>query len=997
MKKHGLKITTRMILGFSILLLCIFVLGFIALNQSNQLARRAMDLYEHPMAVRQALGELKADILMMHRDMKDLFLVEDEAGLTAILQSSEISRRDALKQFGILDERYLGDHADLDRAADDFARWDAIRQETIRLFRAGNRQEAQRRTRSEGVGGAQVGLLLEHIQRVDDFSFGKAEEFYQDSIALNNELTLQMRLLIAGTLALSFLIVLFLYRRVRKPLSELTAATQDFMKGNRAARCAYDSNDEFGQFSVSFNELAGTIQTELDLGSRSAALAAVMLGSDDARHFCHRLLAALLEHTGSQLGAVYLLNEEKTRFEAFESIGMDTARCGAFSALRFEGEFGPALATGRIQHIVEIPADTHSILKTAGGYIAPRSIVTIPVSVSGETQAVLSLASVDSFSTASLRLLDSILGMLCARMDGILTYRKLEDSSRILGEQNRELESQKNEMSAQTRELTEQNIELEMQKRQLDEANRLKSSFLSTMSHELRTPLNSVIALSGVLGRRLKDQVPAEEYSYLDVIERNGKHLLALINDILDLSRIESGREELENERFDPKVLIRDVVELIGPQAVQKGISLTFEENGSLPEMLSDYDKCRHVLQNIVANAVKFTEEGSVRVSALSEAESVFISVEDTGIGIEEKNLSLIFEEFRQADDSASRKYGGTGLGLAIAKNYAELLGGSITVQSQSGIGSRFTLRLPLFSETGLLREGGGLGGRIDRQAQKPPVAVPLAARGKTILLVEDSEPIIIQMKDMLSAQGYTIVVARDGGEALEKIERQLPDGMILDLMMPRVDGFQVLRAIREEKKSECLPVVILTAKYITKEDLAFLRHNCVHQLIQKGDINKPRLLEAVARMLSPEPARTGETVPGQLLRKVQIKSDGTLPLVLLVEDNADNLLTLKALLSGSYRLAEAVDGVSGLDLARRLKPDLIFLDSTMPGQSGSETLAALRQDSSLCHIPVIVITARAMKGDRELFLAEGFDGYVSKPVDRAVLLKAIADCTGEH
>ncbi|OHD25629.1 MAG: hypothetical protein A2Y38_21850 [Spirochaetes bacterium GWB1_59_5] len=997
MKKSGLRITTRMSLGFAILLLCIVALGSIALEQSDQIARRTQALYEHPLTVRRALGELKADILIMQRDMKDLLLVEEEADIASILQSIEDSRRDALRQFEVLYDRYLGDQAQLGRAADDFARWDAIRQETIRLIGVGKRQEALVRTRTAGTGGDHVRLLLEHLQMVDSFAMNKGDEFYQESVALKNALKLQMSLLIAGTLALSGIIVFLLYRSVRKPLSELIAATRDFMKGNRTARCAYDSNDEFGQFSASFNELAGAIQNELDLGSRAAALAAVMLGSDDARLFCHRLLATLLEHTGSQLGAVYLLNEEKTLFEAFESIGMDTARCGAFSALRFEGEFGPALATGKIQHIVDIPADTRSILKTADGFIAPRSIVTIPVSVGGVPQAVISLASVGGFSAASLRLLDTVLGILCARMDGILTYRKLEEFSRKLGEQNRELESQKSEMSSQTRELTEQNIELEMQKRQLDEANKLKSSFLSTMSHELRTPLNSVIALSGVLSRRLKDIVSAEEYSYLDVIERNGKHLLELINDILDLSRIESGREELEIERFDARVMIREVVELIGPQAIEKGIFLQFEEDESLPEMLSDYDKCRHILQNLVANAVKFTEAGGVKVSALTKAESLYISVEDTGIGIEEKNLSLIFEEFRQADDSASRKYGGTGLGLAIAKNYADILGGSISVQSQSGRGSLFTVRLPLLSENGRLREGQAPGFRIDMNAQSAPVAGPLATKGKTILLVEDSEPIIIQMKDMLSAQGYTIVVARDGGEALEIIERQLPDGMILDLMMPRVDGFQVLKAIREEKKSERLPVVILTAKYVTKEDLAFLRHNCVHQLIQKGDINKPRLLEAVARMLFPEPDRAMGTVPEYRPRKAAPAPEGTLPLVLLVEDNADNLLTLRALLSGLYRLAEAADGAAGIDLARRLRPDLILMDSTMPGLSGAETLAALRQDVSLSGIPVIVITARAMKGDRELFLAEGFDGYVSKPVDRDALLKAMADCTGDR
>jgi len=986
-----------MLSGFALILLSVVVLSMIALRQSSLIAGQADDLYDHPLTVRRALGELKVDILKMHRDMKDLFLVEGEDEISVILQSIEGSRRNALRQFDVLHERFLGDRADVDRAHDDFARWDVIREETVRLLREGDRQAAMARTRSDGPGGAHVALLLEHLQKVDDFSWQRADQFNADSRALNSDLFIQMSLMVTGTMVLSLVIVMVLFRNIRRPLKELNAATQGFLKGDHAIRCTYVASDEFGQLSDSFNEMAGAVQSELDLGARAAALASVMLSADDARHFCRSLLAALFEHTGAQLGAVYLLDDEKTRFDHFESIGMDSSHCGSFSAVQFEGEFGHALATGKIQHITDIPDDTRSVLKTPAGTIFPRSIITVPLAVGGEIQAVVSLASTGVFSGSSLRLLDTIAGILSARMDGILAYNRLEEFSHKLGEQNRELEVQKSELSSQTRELTEQNIELELQKRQLDEANRLKSSFLSTMSHELRTPLNSVIALSGVLSRRLKDTVPAEEYGYLDVIERNGKHLLELINDILDLSRIESGREDLELERFDARALIKEVVELIGPQAEQKAVKLDFAEGEVLPEMLSDHGKCRHILQNIVANAVKFTEQGSVTVSAVTEAGTIHISVEDTGIGIEEKNLSMIFDEFRQADDSASRRYGGTGLGLAIARNYAELLGGGISVRSRIGEGSRFTVSLPLFADSGRLREGVDLSFHEATEAMLAPVIEPHEARRKTILLVEDSQAIVIQLEDMLTAQGYTIMVARDGGEALQKIDRQMPDGMILDLMMPGVDGFQVLKRIREQQKSERLPVVILTAKYLTSDDLAFLKHNGVHQLIQKGDINKTQLLDAVARMLFPQARAMEQKSSVAQPRKAAPAPGIGLPLVLAVEDNVDNLLTLKALLADRYRIAGAEGGLQCIELAHRLKPDFILMDSTMPGMGGSETLARIRDDEALRGIPVIAVTARAMKGDREGFLAEGFDGYVSKPIDRELLLKALADCTGER
>ncbi len=201
-------------------------------------------------------------------------------------------------------------------------------------------------------------------------------------------------------------------------------------------------------------------------------------------------------------------------------------------------------------------------------------------------------------------------------MNGVLDHQQLQELAARLEGQNRELETQKQELAAQADELTEMNTELEMQKRQVDEANRLKSVFLSNMSHELRTPLNSVIALSGVLNRRLAGTLPKEERGYLDVIERNGKHLLALINDILDLSRIEADREELNPARFSVRTLAGEVVAMIEPQAREKSITLTNLVGDDLPLVYSDPDKFQHILQNLVGNAVKFTETGSVEISA---------------------------------------------------------------------------------------------------------------------------------------------------------------------------------------------------------------------------------------------------------------------------------------------------------------------------------------------------------------------------------------------
>ena len=259
-----------------------------------------------------------------------------------------------------------------------------------------------------------------------------------------------------------------------------------------------------------------------------------------------------------------------------------------------------------------------------------------------------------------------------------------------------EIQSSTRKLESQNRELEKQKTELERQKEKITVVSQLKTSFISNMSHELRTPLNSIITLSGVLERRLDSQISEEEQSYLEIIKRNGTHLLGLINDFLDFSRLETGKEETEIDRFDLNAVIDDIVFLQRPQAEQKGIALSFTRENDHVLIESDSGKCQRILHNLIANAIKFTPEGHVEITTSSHPSHIDIHVKDTGIGIAKEKLSYVFEEFRQADSSTSRHYGGTGLGLSIAKRYAELLGGNILVESEPGKGSVFTLRLPL-------------------------------------------------------------------------------------------------------------------------------------------------------------------------------------------------------------------------------------------------------------------------------------------------------------
>lgn len=956
MKLKNLKIGTQLKTGFAVILLFVAIIGMVSHFQTEQIHQQTETMYEHPLQVRRALWEIKGSVLNMRMTIRDFLLTEDEESRQSILNEIAINKLNVITKIETLRQAYLGPKADIDDFSREFTKWVAIRDETIRIATAGRLDEARIRHQPGGIAPTQAKEVLKALEKISFFSLNKANELYKNSNDLKSLLSTQLVFIVGAVLLLSLFLMFVISRNIRKPLEILGEATQRFRKGDLSARSLYESGNEFGVLSSSFNKMAESIQTNAELEQITANIAGLMLSKYDPEEFFKETITSLAGHTNSQIAAVYLLSEDKKSYNHLESIGADNNAKQSFSAVDPEGEFGAAVFSQKIQHIKNIAENTRFVFHTVSGKFIPNEIITIPIIADKETVAIISLASTGKYSSQSIKLIDNIFGTLCARVEGVLIYSKIKKFLKKLEDQNRELE---------------------MQKRQLDEANRLKTIFLSNMSHELRTPLNSVIALSGVLNRRLKDKVAAEEYSYIDVIERNGKQLLMLINDILDLSRIEAGRENIDIREFSPCELLREVVEMIEPQTVHKNISLKTSCDEFIPHMWSDYEKCRHILQNIVANAVKFTDKGGIEVSAVHKDGNIQISVTDTGIGIDRNFIPHIFDEFRQADGSNSRKYGGTGLGMAIAKRYSEMLGGKITVESTLGVGSCFTLTIPVNysnqqktpeNAAGILRTSSPKNGYNHGKS---------TTKNKTILLVEDTEPVIIQMEHMLSSQGYKIMTARNGAQALEQIAVKIPDAMILDLMMPEIDGFEVLKSIRENEATAHLPVIILTAKYISKEELSFLKYNCIHQVIQKGDINKDQLLKAVGQMVFPE-TKEKET-PQQ--ENIPSPASGT-PVVLIVEDNPDNMITIKALLDGKVKILEAETGISGIELTKQHKPDLILMDIALPGMNGIEVLKEIKKDTFLKNIPVIAVTASAMKGDMENLISSGFDSYISKPID---------------
>lgn len=980
MHLRNLSIGTQLVAALVIILALVTLLGTLARRQSYLLWDSTHDLYMHPLAVRQALGRIQFETMHLHRCLKDVFLTDDISEQESLLQDIAKSEAIVRSQFDILKERYLRRPEDVDSARAEFERWVPIRYTTLKLFNEGKRAEAIRRTFRSGIDGAQVEKIYARLDVISAFAHARGHRLYSEAADLHEKLKSQLTLAVLIVFFLTCSVGYLLLRGIQRPVDLLTRTTDRFAHGHFDARSSYIAGNELGILSSTFNALADTIQGELHVKDSTKNIKNAVIGDDTIQNFCRSLLFAILKDTDSVCGAVYLHKEDASSFQLLTSVGLTGNPPASFDMMSWEGAFPRAYETREVTSITDIAMDAVFLHSTVAGDLHPADIVVIPLQFRDRVLAMLAVGSVKPLSAINLRIIDEIRMFLGVRLASVIATERVHVYAEKMDLQNRELTNQAHELARQADELSEQNVELALQKQALDEANRMKSSFLSNMSHELRTPLNSVIALSGVLNRRLRNAIPEEEYEYIDIIARNGRHLLSLINDVLDLSRIESGREDILFASILVQDLLNEVVDMLAPQAEEKGIQLDVRLPDVLPAVTTDAGKCRQILINLIGNAIKFTEQGSVRISVEEAKDSVCVVITDTGIGIAPDLISHVFEEFTQADDSIARKYGGTGLGLAIAQRYAGALQASIDVSSTLGIGSTFTLTLPL-SLVGVADPAGTQTRMPHRTGQHPFSAEPTAHRkGACVLVVEDNEAARIQLREVLEREGYNLVFANDGAEVLLRIQENLPDAVILDLMMPEVNVFEVSRVIRSEERIRALPVLILTAKHLTHEELASLKGNQIHQLIQKGDVNKHDLLRAVAAMVAPEPS--SPIISGSLTKIPKSRK----PRVLIVEDNLDNLITIRAVLSETCQIIQATNGQESLDLARSDPPDLILLDIALPGLDGFKVLDLLKKDSTLLGIPVVALTARAMKGDRHEILSHGFDAYLSKPVDAQLL-----------
>ncbi|KQX20344.1 histidine kinase [Sphingomonas sp. Root50] len=712
-----------------------------------------------------------------------------------------------------------------------------------------------------------------------------------------------------------------------------------------------------------------------------------------------KALGFLADYLKAQAGALFISNGDGFRRYATYAVPADAKVPEQFRP--GDGLLGQAVTDRRHFLLGDVP-DGYLYYGSALGEAKPGSIVVAVTRADGAVNAVLELGLTAKSGADALALLDRISGQLGvsirsgkyrARLRELLEEtqqqaEELQTQSEELRANNDELETQSRQLQesqarleAQQSELEQTNVQLEEQARQLEaqrdnltraqvslktqageleQASRYKSEFLANMSHELRTPLNSLLIMARLLAENRAGNLSDEQVRHAETIETSGNDLLTLINDILDISKIEAGKLDLQIRPVRIAAMLEKLEAVFAPSAASKGLAFTVGADDDAPaELETDPQRLEQVLKNFLSNAIKFTETGavSIQVQARPDARLAFV-VRDTGLGIAPDQQQAIFEAFRQADGTISRKYGGTGLGLSISRELARLLGGDVDVESVEGSGSAFSLVLPVdFDHSARSPE---IRERPRPTRSTPPVSSPrpgratvatpddreqLAGDARVILIVEDDPVFAGILGDLARELGFQYLIAGTADEGALMARQYVPNAVILDMNLPDHTGLSVLDRIKRDVRTRHIPVHVVS---VDDDSQAAMSSGAI------GYLFKPVKREALVDMLEGLEARMA-----QRMRRV-----------LVVEDDAQQAESVKLLLaSRDVETVEAHSAAECFAMLGRDTFDCMVLDLNLPDTSGFDLLERLSADESVGFPPVIVYTGRDLSHDEELQL----------------------------
>ncbi|KFF04341.1 response regulator [Flavobacterium reichenbachii] len=792
----------------------------------------------------------------------------------------------------------------------------------------------------------------------------------------------------------------------------ISGIASNISKGNYDVHIDDKKSDTLGALGSSLHEMRDSLKTSFELLSEKqwlqtgvASLNEKMLGDKSIEKLSKDVIEFLCQYTNSSAGVLYVLDGEELAVSGGYSY---IASKNRERIKKGEGLIGQAITSGKMLELKALSADDIQI-NYALGQIKPTHIVAIPL-IDFKVEGAVELASIYGFSQLHLEFLNLVANNIGVAIKSVQNKRRvlelLEETkaqSEELQEQHTELEAINAELEAQTEKLQASEEELRVQQEELEQTNeelsersvlleeknteiqkksealelttRYKSEFLANMSHELRTPLNSILLLSRLLSENNNNTMIGEEIEFAKVIQSSGNSLLGLIDEILDLSKIEAGKMELEFLDVSTKEITDNLYSLFNQLAKEKGINFEIIANEAPIVIKTDKMRLEQILKNLISNAIKFTEKGTVSLEIKVDSDDdkiICFIVKDTGIGIPVNKQPLIFEAFQQADGSTKRKYGGTGLGLSISRELAKLLRGEIILHSKENEGSTFTLCVPVlgYAISRVAADKIPHAEIITEESEEPAQPkyisdlIPdeieddrnnIAEGDKVILIVEDDINFAKSLLAFTQKKGYKAVVAVRGDYALNFASIYKPAGILLDIELPIKSGWQVLEELKNNSQTKHIPVHIMSSHKLKQESLL---KGAVDFLDKPVAFDKmPEVFSRIEHIITKESQK-----------------------VLIIEDNPKHAKALAYFLETYNINSEIKSEVSeGLSALGKSDVDCVILDMGIPDKQAYEILDSVKKNPGLENLPVIVFTGKSLSIKEELKIRKYADSIIVK------------------